>query len=124
MTWFLAELGRGAEVLMVQGLRYILGTWVRIDEAVLSEALKRAMPEKEKKMLSIAAKEWLAQGEAKGKAEGKAEDLLHLLERRFGQEAAEYRQAIAEADTEKLERWFDRAIDALSIEVVFAESQH
>ena len=41
-----------------------------MDETALTEALRRAMPEKENEMLSIAARQWLAEGEAKGKTEG------------------------------------------------------
>jgi flagellar biosynthesis/type III secretory pathway protein FliH len=90
------------------------------------------MPEKENEMLSIAARQWLAEGraegraegEARGKAEGKAESLVRVLEKRFGSVPAVYLDAIAAAETGALEAWLDRAIDAESIEAVFAPSTH
>jgi flagellar biosynthesis/type III secretory pathway protein FliH len=104
----------------------VIRTYGPIDEAALSQALKRTMPEKEKEkeMLSIAAREWLAQGEAKGKAEGEAKALLRVLERRFGEVAAEVREVISRAASDELEAWLDKAIDAPSIEAVFGPSAH
>ena len=54
--------------------------------------------------------------------EEKVSDVLHLIERRFGPQAKEAYQARVEAgDVEQLERWFDRAIDAKTIEEVFTD---
>ena len=70
----------------------------------------------------------MAQGEATGRAEGKAEarraDLLRLLELRFsGPVTAEVTAAIeAQADPERLARWFDAAATAPSWEAFRAAS--
>ena len=71
-------------------------------------------------MLSIAAKEWLAEG----KAEGKAEALVRVLSRRFGIVLAELRERISQTKVAQLDEWLDRAIDAPSLEAVFAPQAH
>lgn len=67
--------------------------------------------------------EWQAEAEkrgaAKGKAEGKAESLLRLLTRKFSSEAipAELETAIwTTTDLTKLDRWFDAAYNAASLD--------
>jgi len=123
-----------------QLLGYIIGAYELIDEAALSQVLKRAMPEKEKEMLSIAAREWLAQGEAKGRAEGEAKGkaegraegeakgeakaLVRVLERRFGRVPAKYLRAIAAAQNGQLDSWLDRAVDAPTLKAVFGQTAH
>ena len=70
---------------------------------------------------SAVANEWRAEGRTEGRTEGRAEGrqskVLRLLERRFGDALPdELRGAvIAEADLERLDRWFDAAIDAKSL---------
>ena len=64
----------------------------------------------------------LAAGEAKGLAAGKADDLTRLLSRRFGVLPRGIRERIAAASLDTLDRWFDDAIDAESLEAVFGSS--
>ena len=61
-----------------------------------------------------------ARGVAKGKAEGKAEGLTRLLTRRFGPLPDPIATRIAEAELDQLDGWFDTAIDAPTLEAVFA----
>jgi len=105
-------------------VRYTCTAYAPLDEKTLFEVLRRVMPGKEKQMLSIAAKEWLAQGKAEGKAEGEAKALLRVLERRFGAVPARVREVVSTAGTDELEGWLDKAIDAPSIEAVFGPSAH
>ena len=61
----------------------------------------------------------LEEGRAKGLAEGRAvgrrEDLVKLLTRRFGPLSAATQRKLDAAPIEKLDRWFDRALDAASL---------
>ena len=83
-------------------------------------------------MISIAAKEWIAEGRAEGRAEGVAEGEarsgaragIRVLERRFGEVPAEIRERVAQAGVAQLEEWHDRGLDAESLEAVFAPSAH
>ena len=63
-----------------------------------------------------------AESEARGEARGEALMLLRILRRR-GLEVSPETEArlLATTDTALLERWADRALDAASIEAVFAE---
>ena len=62
-----------------------------------------------------------AHGEARGEARGKARALLRLIERRFGSSSVEQRERSLGTDLAMLEVWFDRAIDAPSLESVFSD---
>jgi len=91
-------------------------------------------------MLSIAARQWLAEGRAEGMAEGKAKGkvkgmaegkakgmaqaLARVLVRRFGDLPERYQKLIDEAELPTLDAWLDRAIDAPSIEAVFSAPTH
>ena len=61
----------------------------------------------------------IAEGKAEGKAEGQAFLLLRLLERRFGPLPTTTRRRIATADPDALQSWFDAALDAANLDVVF-----
>jgi flagellar biosynthesis/type III secretory pathway protein FliH len=95
---------------------------------MLIRAIHQAKPEGEGTMLSLAAREWIAEGKAEGKAEGEAKGLhdgqvrmlLRLLERRFGPVSDAVRMRVTAADPGTLERWFDRTIDAPTLDAVFS----
>ena len=64
--------------------------------------------------------EGLAAGKAEGLAAGKAELLTQLLTRRFGALPETVTNRITWGSLADLERWFDAAIDAESLDAVFA----
>ena len=55
---------------------------------------------------------------AQGEQHGRATTLLHLIERKFGPPSEPIRERINQADPDTLLRWFDRAIDAHSLDEV------
>ena len=128
LTGLLVEMNGLPPELFERSWRYIVGAYGPLDVEMLSEALRRAMPEKEEQMLSIAARQWLAEGRAEGRAQGQAEGQAKALERvllkRFGKIPSVFREAMASADIAQLDAWIERAIDADSIEAVFAVEAH
>ena len=74
-------------------------------------------------MLSIAAREWMAEGAAKGKAEGKAEMLVRLLCRRFKNLPAIIADRVNTADSDQLDAWSDRFVEAQTLDDVFGTEQ-
>lgn len=58
-------------------------------------------------------------GERRGEQRGQAKTLLRLIERKFGPPSEPIRTRIAEADPDTLLMWFDRAIDARSVDEVW-----
>jgi len=60
-------------------------------------------------------------GRAEGMAEGRRRDLTRLLERRFGPLPGNVTRRIADADTDRLDRWFDRVLDADGLAAVFGD---
>ena len=64
---------------------------------------------------------YIDEGRKEGLEQGRAEMLLELLEARFGVPAST-RQRIEECtDTTQIKAWFKRAINASSLDEVFAE---
>jgi len=70
-------------------------------------------------------REGMAQGEARGEARGRMRtlrsNLAHVLRKRYGEAAADLVTLVeAQTDPEHLNRWFDAAVDAASLEEVRA----
>ncbi|MGW3320738.1 hypothetical protein [Streptomyces fungicidicus] len=66
-------------------------------------------------------KEGFKQGFWEGRAAGKAEQLLRLMERRGFSPTEETRQRVTTCtDAPLLDLWFDRAIDATTLDEIFA----
>lgn len=70
-------------------------------------------------MLSMAAREWMAEGMAKGVAEGRAKAPLVVLKERFGSVARETRNRVKAASAQEVDRWLKRALSAKSVDEVF-----
>ncbi|MGC4118293.1 MAG: Rpn family recombination-promoting nuclease/putative transposase [Myxococcales bacterium] len=135
---FLSELRKAgcSEEFLVQVASYIWRAYEAMDKGSVVEAARRAMPEKEDEMVSIFARELLAEGEAKGLAKGRAEGraegrvegraegmagaLVRILEARFGRVPERHQKAIASGALEDLQVWLDRAATAQALEDVFA----
>jgi len=76
------------------------------------------------KVSSPSGVEGQAEGWAQGRANGKAKTLERVLMKRFGKIPSSYRAAMTFADVAQLDAWIERAIDAGSIEGVFAVDAH
>lgn len=74
-------------------------------------------------MLSIAAKEWMAEGKAVGNTEGKADTLLRQLRRRFKAVPSDVEHSVRGADVSMLDEWLDRFVDAKTLDDVFSLDQ-
>lgn len=86
-------------------------------------------------MLSLAAREWIAEGkvegiaigraegEARGLHEGQARTLLRQLRRRFGPLAPDVEARVREADGTRLDDWGERILDAHELDDVFSNDQ-
>ena len=79
-------------------------------------------------MLSQRIKQWgkntleqgRLEGREEGREEGKEETLRRLLERRFGPLPPAAIQRVESASLAELEGWFDRLLDARTLQEVFA----
>jgi hypothetical protein len=129
----LLELGRSAAALgfgeLIALVRYIVGEPNDLETAILRDVLKEIIPGQEAVVMSIAAEQFKAEGRAEGialgRTEGKAEMLLRLLRRRFGAVDERILARVRTADACNLEIWYDRLLDAESLDGVFgADSSH
>ena len=104
---------------LVALVRYVLGEPNEVEARILRQVLAEIVPGQEERVMSIAAEQWKAEGEAKGKAEA----LMRLLERRFGPIPDDLHSQVASADLVALDRWFDRALDASALDVIFSDAK-
>ena len=119
-----------SSVLWRQILEYVVRTYDDVDIDDLKAALLReghtelevVMGTIAETLLEQGSEQGFAKGLAAGEAKGKADDLSRLLSRRFGVLPRHIRERIAAASLETLDRWFDDAIDADSLEAVFGSS--
>ena len=109
---------------LVTLIYYLLGDLDEPKSQLVREVLNELLPEDEAQaMLSVAARQWLSEGEAKGKvvgraegkAEGKSDDLKRLLARRFGTLPDWAAQRIEGASIGQLDAWLDGIFDAESV---------
>jgi len=122
---------------------------IRLFPAITSELLtrvaRRVKPHREGELISLAAKEWLRQGEeagfakgeelgflkgqelgvSKGVAKAKIDSILVTLETRFGLVPSDMEAQIRRSAPELLDDLFKRALTAASLELVFSsDSRH
>ena len=112
---------------------YATTVYASVNPVLLRRAIHRVRPEWEDEMLSIAAKEWMAEGKAVGMAEGatigeakgKADTLHRQLLRRFKTVSPDVEHRIRTADVDQLDEWLDRILDAQTLDDVFGtEPRH
>ncbi len=106
---------------------YITTVYSGVDESVLEKAVRKVRPEWREEMLSIAAREWKAEGRIEGLADGvvkgKADTLLRQLRKRFKTVSDDVEHRVRTADSDRLDEWADRFVDAQTIEDVFGPDQ-
>ena len=104
---------------------YVTTVYDEVTPALLRRAIRKVNPEWEDTMLSIAAKEWMAEGRAEGEAKGKADMLLRQLRRRFTPLPASLEERVRAADSDQLDEWSERILEARALIDVFgADWQH
>jgi predicted transposase/invertase (TIGR01784 family) len=120
------------DALETQILVYIVAVYDTA-AATLTQALAQAKPGREGLLMPTIAQEWIkqgkdegwAQGKAEGWAEAKAESILLVLETRFGPATPEVREGVRRTAPDHLDRLFQRALTAQSLDAVFDGSvQH
>ena len=98
---------------------YATTVYASVNPDLLRRAIHKVRPEWEDEMLSIAAKEWKAEGRAEGKAEGKADTLLRILHRRFKSLPVGLEDRVRAAGSDQLDEWSDRFVDAQTLADIF-----
>jgi predicted transposase/invertase (TIGR01784 family) len=101
-------------------LRYYVQGTGRLDETQVRRLLEQTLSGEP--LMETFIDRYIAQGEQlgeqRGEQRGQAKTLLHLIERKFGPPSEPIRTRITQADSDTLLMWFDRAIDARSIDEV------
>lgn len=103
-------------------LRYIAAVAGQVDRKTLEAAVRAALPtDMGEKAMPTIAESWIAEGRQEGHQERTCLLLRKLLVQRFGPLPEKIAQRIEQADQGKLDRWFDQALTASSLEEVFAD---
>ena len=109
-------------------IKYIFRAFREIDRDEVVRLLTTIKEKAGPIMVSNIAQEWidegkalgLMQGMAKGVVQGEARILTQLLTSRFGILPAEVTARMEDADTDSLETWAKRLLDARTLDEVFA----
>jgi predicted transposase YdaD len=140
LTAILPRLSDGTH-LEEQVIRYMIRLFPAITIELLTKVARRVKPHREGELISLAAKEWLRQGEEAGFARGKefgiaeGEELgvakakiasiLVTLETRFGPVPDDMEIQVRRSAPELLDDLFKRALTAASLELVFtSDNRH
>jgi hypothetical protein len=124
-----------------QVIRYMIRLFPAITIELLTRVARRVKPHREGELISLAAKEWLRQGEEAGFARGKEfgiaegeelgvakakiDSILVTLETRFGSVPGDMEAQIRRSAPELLDDLFKRALTAASLEIVFtSDNRH
>ena len=91
------------------------------EAAAMTNIIQDAIQQGLEQGRTVGRAQGLEQGRAEGRAEGRAAMLTKLLTRTFGGLTPEHQARIAHASPDVLERWFDRALAATSLDDVFAD---
>jgi hypothetical protein len=100
-------------------IKYIFRAFRKIDRDEVVRLLTRIEEEAGPIMVSNIAQEWIDEG----KALGEVRMLTHLLARRFGPLPTEVTARMKDANTEALETWGEKLLDARSLDEVFASDK-
>jgi predicted transposase YdaD len=122
-----------------QVIRYMIRLFPAITIELLTRVARRVKPHREGELISLAAKEWLRQGEeagfargeelgflkgqelgvSKGVAKAKIDSILVTLETRFGAVPGDMEAQVRRSAPELLDDLFKRALTAATLELVF-----
>lgn len=102
------------------------GIMAVLHPAVLEEVRRSAMIDINQLPRNPVLEQWKdelrAEGESRGEARGEARLLLRVLRRRgFALGAELEARVLATTDVARIERWADRALDAASLDTIFAD---
>ena len=102
---------------------YATTVYPDVNPPLLRTVIRKVKPEWEDQMLSIAAKEWMAEGRNEGRnegrTEGKAETLHRQLRRKFKTLPSNVEALIQADNGDQLDEWLDRILDAKSLTDIF-----
>jgi len=102
---------------------YVTAVYRRLTLSAFERVLRNLRAEWGKAMVSIVAQEWMAEGRVEGRAEGRTEGrsalLIRQLRHRYGDLPDGVLNAIAAADSDQLDEWGERLLDARSLQEVF-----
>ncbi len=98
---------------------YVTTVYANVNATLLRQAIRKVKLEWEDDMLSIAAREWMAAGEARGRVVGKAKALLYQLGRCCGPVSPEIESRVRMVDSAQLDEWMDHLMDAHILADVF-----
>ncbi len=99
---------------------YATTVYRAVTGATLRKVIRQVRPEWEEEMLSIAAREWMAEGRAEGEKKGRADILLRQFRRKFGEVPDAAAERVRAAGIDELDEWSERFVDAVSLDDVFA----
>ncbi len=107
-------------------LRYVALGSEAVTVPDVQQAIRVALPHQEETLMASLAQQWIEQGRQlgleRGLQQGRALGLIQLLEKRFGALDEAQRQQILKAEGDVLTVWYDRLLDAPTLEALLTIS--
>lgn len=103
---------------------YVTAVYRTLTLSVFQRVLRGLREDWRRKMVSIVAQEWMAEGRAQGLTKGRAALLASQLKRRFGELPTAVVARVEQAGDDALEAWGERILDARTLTDVFGSDGH
>jgi predicted transposase YdaD len=98
-----------------------------MNEERLSQAAKRAKPDRQEEFMTTVAEQWIergkAQGRVEGESEGTAKTIIAVLEARFGTLTEEQREHVRTLPIDELNALSRRAATARTLEAALGDAK-
>lgn len=101
--------------------KYVLAllTKLKCDQAIVREELRKAMPEEEDTMLTI-AEQYMEAGERRAETRVRSDMLMRQLRKRFREVPEAEEQRVRRAPAAVLDRWAEQFVDATTLQQALA----
>jgi len=122
MDTVLAELRWLKPVDVIGVLRYVIAKWHSISQAEIDGLMQRLELQGKEEIMAGMYQVLTEEGYKRGLSEGEADVLVRFLVRRFGPLPEGLKERIGKADADMIDRWFDQAAEAASLDDVFKDT--
>ncbi|MBF0124742.1 MAG: Rpn family recombination-promoting nuclease/putative transposase [Magnetococcales bacterium] len=106
---------------LYQTLKYLLQTFKSLNRSAMQRVIQQARPSIQPQEVTAMMSQFAQENIYRGRQEGESSILIRLLRRRFSDLPGWVEPKVLGADTDALEQWSDRILDAQSLQDIFGD---